>query len=97
MEMEKTKADKILDVVVEVTGVTIKQITSKCRKREVMNARGIYGVVCSDLGINNKLAMKRINRDRSMTYHYCDAYRNNIENENNLKVMYNEVKNRLSK
>ncbi len=97
MNKQKYLTAKVLRAVADVTGITISQIISKCRKRDVVNARGIYGVVCSDLVISYETAMKQINRDRSMMYHYCSAYRNYIENEDNLKAMYNEVKNHLSK
>ena len=68
-------ADEIVNGVCEASGVTIEQIKSKSRKREIVIARQIIQFMIaekykeSNVEINHKLIGEKVNRDRTGVYY----------------------------
>ena len=68
-------ADEIVNGVCEASGVTIEQIKSKSRKREIVIARQIIQWMIAEkykeskVEINHKLIGEKVNRDRTGVYY----------------------------
>lgn len=63
------------EVVLNVFDVSDYQLKSKSRKRELVDPRACYAIVCTDIigvesGSKSSFMCKLINRDHSMIHHY---------------------------
>ncbi len=95
--MEKTKADKILDVVVEVTKTQKEAIQSKQRTFDVTIVRALYCLLCEKYSIYPQEIADKINRDRTTVLYYQKIGKNYLDCIKEFQGMFEQCRKELEK
>ncbi len=85
--------EDLLSIISEESGVSVKQIIEKSRKREVVNARFIFCFILkNDFGYTLKRIGEQISgRDHTSIRHALIEYRNRINTEEPFKILVNNI------
>lgn len=88
--------EEILQIISEECDVSLPEIISRCRKKEVVNARFIF---CTVMKKHFKYSLTRIGnivgRDHTTVIHAIREFNNRYENEDYFKSTVNKIYNKI--
>lgn len=79
----------ILEKVADVSGFSLEDIKSHCRKHELVATRVLFCQLCEREGFKPEFYSELINRDRTQAYHYRNFARSDYYNK--LKKKYEQT------
>jgi len=92
----KITKEEILEIIADECGITVSQILTKSRKREVINGRFIF---CGIMNDYFSYTLKRIGgvigRDHTTIIHAVRKFRDRIRNEDDFKELVKGVYNKI--
>jgi len=94
VELSKYKMSKeeILEIISQECDVSLSEILTRCRKKEVVNARFIF---CAVMKRHFTYSLKRIgaivHRDHTSVIHAIEEFDNRLKNEDHFKSMVNNI------
>jgi len=88
--------EEILEIISEECDVSLSEIISRCRKKEVVNARFIF---CAVMKKHFTYSLTRIGnivgRDHTTVIHAIGEFNNRYENEDYFKSTVNKIYNKI--
>lgn len=75
----KKTATEILNVVSQVSGITVKKLKSVSRKGDIALARGVYFALCRLYKVKGHLASKEVNKKPQNASHQSRVYVNLLD------------------
>ena len=91
--LERDKIEKISNAIYDVTGMQLKDYAGGRRKRDAVFLRMIFTNYCHKNDIN---AMKYLKRDRTMSNHYLNKYRDDFKYNPAFRRLVEKIEGRLS-
>ena len=84
--------EEILEIISQECDVSLSEILTRCRKKEVVNARFIF---CAVMKRHFTYSLKRIgsivHRDHTSVIHAIEEFDNRLKNEDHFKSMVNNI------
>ena len=88
--------EEILEIISQECDVSLSKILTRCRKKEVVNARFIF---CAVMKRHFTYSLKRIgsivHRDHTSVIHAIEEFDNRLKNEDHFKSMVNKIYNKI--
>ena len=85
--------DQISKCVTNATGISLAEMKSKGRKRELVDARRIFGVIARGEGFYYRLIAGYMNRDHSTAIHFCQSHEDLMRTNELYAIQYRKVYN----